>query len=192
MNRQIPLSLLVTFLLLLSPALPPVSQGSVEAPQETSVTVDGRVVTDHATAMKHQMVKEILAAFERAETAVQTRDLDGLMNFYAKAYNYHGLKPADVRRIWGEVFEHYRDLSSTHLFSGVKVFRSGPQLRAEIICTGGLYGTEVEGGRKITVDSWFREVHYLVHEDGAWRFSGNAGGAPGAAPATSAPHHPLF
>ncbi len=142
--------------------------------------------------MKHPTLIEILAAFGRAEKAVQTRDLDGLMNFYAKAYNYHGLKQADVRRIWGEVFVHYGDLSSTHLFSGVKVFRSGSQLQAEIICTGGLYGTEVEGGRQITLDSWFREVHYLVHEDGAWRFLGNAGDAPRTAPATSAPHHPLF
>jgi hypothetical protein len=179
-------------LLLLWPTLSPVSQGSVEVLPEASVTVDGRVIADHGASMKHPALREILAAFGRAEIAVQTRDLDALMNFYGKAYNYHGLKPADVRRIWGEVFDHYRNLSSTHLFSGVKVFRSGPQLRAEITCTGGLYGTEVEGGKKITLDSWFREVHYLVHEDGAWRFLGNAGDAPQTAPATSAPHHPLF
>jgi hypothetical protein len=192
MNRQIRLFLVVTFLLLLSPALLPDSQGAVEVLQEASVTVDGRTMVNHEAAMKHQTVREVLAAFERAETAVQARDLDGLMNFYAQSYNYHGLKPADVRRVWGEVFVHYRDLSSTHLFSGVKVFRSGPQLRAEITCTGGLYGTEVEGGKKITLDSWFREVHYLVHEDGAWRFLGNAGDVPQTAPPTSAPHHPLF
>lgn len=192
MNRHILQFLLLTLAVLLWSVLPPDSQAVVNVLPEASVTVDDRVLADHAAAVKHPPLIEILAAFGRAEKAVQTRDLDGLMNFYAKAYNYHGLKPADVRRIWSEVFVHYRDLSSTHLFSGVKVFRSGSQLRAEIICTGGLYGTEVEGGRQITLDSWFREVHYLVHEDGAWRFLGNAGDAPRTAPATSAPHHPLF
>jgi hypothetical protein len=192
MNAQIRLVLFLTLFGLLWLVLLPESQGSVEVLPEASVTVDGRVMADHAAAMKHQTMREILAAFGRAETAVQTRDLEVLMNFYAKAYNYHGLKSADVRRIWGEVFVHYRGLSSTHFFSGVKVFRSGSQLRAEITCTGGLYGTEVEGGKKITLDSWFSEVHNLVHEDGAWRFLGNAGEAPGSAPATSAPHHPLF
>ena len=192
MNTHIQLFLFLTCIAVLWLALLPESQGSVEVLPEASVTVDGRVVADHGAAAKHPMLREILAAFGRAETAVQARDLDGLMNFYAKAYNYHGLKSTDVHRVWDEVFAHYRDLSSTHLFSGIKVFRSGSQLRAEITCTGGLYGTEIEGGRKITLDSWFREVHYLVHEDGAWRFLGNAGEAPGSAPATSAPHHPLF
>lgn len=192
MNRQIRWFLFLTILVLLEPTLSPEIQGAVEVLPEASVTVDGRLVTDHDAALKQSPLREILAAFARAETAVQRRDLDTLMNFYAKAYNYHGLKQADVRRIWGEVFDHYRDLSSTHLFSGVKVFRSGPQLRAEITCTGGMYGTELQGGKKITLDSWFREVHYLVQEDGAWRFLGNAGEAPQTAPATSAPHHPLF
>jgi hypothetical protein len=192
MKRHILQFLLLALWVLLWPALSPDSQAAVEVLPEASVRVDGQVMADHATAVKHPTLIEILAAFGRAEKAVQTRDLDGLMNFYAKAYNYHGLKPADVQRIWGEVFVHYRDLSSTHLFSGVKVIRSGSQLRAEITCTGGLYGTAVEGGQQITLDSWFHEVHYLVHEDGAWRFLGNAGGAPRTAPATSVPHHPLF
>jgi len=192
MNTQFRRFRFLSLLALVWLAFLPESQGSVEVLPEASVTIDGRMMADHNAGVKHPMLKEILAAFGRAETAVQGRDLDGLMNFYAKGYNYHGLKPADVRRIWSEVFVHYRDLSSTHLFSEVKLFRSGGQLRAEITCTGGLYGTEVEGGRKITLDSWFHEVHYLVHDDGAWRFLGNAGEAPGTAPPTSAPHHPLF
>ncbi len=72
------------------------------------------------------------------------------------------------------------------------MFRSGAQLRAEITCTGGLYGTEAKGSTRITLDSWFHEVHYLVHEGGAWRFLGNAGAVPSTAPLTSSPHHPLF
>ena len=170
----------------------PESHALVEILPDVSLTVDGRAIQDHRAAVSYPALREILAAFGRAEVAVQKQDLDQVLQFYAKAYNYHGLKPADVRRIWDEVFTHYHNLSSTHLFSEVKVFRSGSQLRAEITCTGGLYGTESQGGAHITLDSWFQEVHYLVHEDGAWRFLGNAGVAPSAEPFTSSPHHPLF
>ena len=172
--------------------LSPESHAVVEILPDVSLTVDGRTIHDHASVVSYPALREILAAFGRAEVAVQKQDLDQVLQFYAKSYNYHGLKPADVRRIWGEVFTHYHNLSSTHLFSEMKVFRSGAQLRAEITCTGGLYGTESQGGARITLDSWFREVHYLVHEDGAWRFLGNAGVAPSTAPFTSSPHHPLF
>ncbi|NOT95990.1 MAG: hypothetical protein HOP00_06755 [Nitrospira sp.] len=192
MDRQFRQRLILTILTVLWLALSPESHAVVQILPEVSLTVDGRAVHDHASVVSDPTVKEILAAFDRAEAAVQKEDMAPLLQFYAKGYNYHGLKPVDVRRIWGEVFTHYRELSSTHLFSEVKLFRSGSQLRAEITCTGGLYGTEDKGGTRITLDSWFREVHYLVHEDGAWRFLGNAGAAPSTAPFTSSPHHPLF
>lgn len=168
------------------------SHALVEILPDVSLTVDGRAIQDHRAVVSYPALREIQAAFGRAEVAVQKQDLDQVLQFYAKAYNYHGLKPADVRRIWDEVFTHYHNLSSTHLFSEVKVFRAGSQLRAEITCTGGLYGTEAQGGARITLDSWLQEVHYLVYEDGAWRFLGNAGVAPSAEPVTSSPHHPLF
>jgi hypothetical protein len=192
MARQPVLHLFLTVLAVVWLTLSPESHAVVEILPEVSLTVDGRAIQDHMAAVSHPTVQEILASFGRAEAAVQKQDLEPLLQFYAKGYNYHGLKPADVRRIWSEVFTHYRNLSSTHLFSEVKVFRSGAQLHAEITCTGGLYGTESQGGTRITLDSWFREVHYLVHEDGAWRFLGNAGAAPSTAPFTSSPHHPLF
>lgn len=168
------------------------SQAAVEVLPEATMTVNGRVLADRAAITGQPVLQELLAAFGRAESAVQRQDLDALLKFYAQAYNYHGLKRADVRRIWSEVFEHYAGLSSTHLFSEIKLLRSGTQQRAEVTCTGGLHGTERKGGQRITLDSWFREVHFLVHEDGAWRFMGNAGQGPGSAPFTSSPHHPLF
>jgi len=45
------------------------------------------------------MMKELVAAFDRAEAAVQKADLEALMDFYAKGYNYYGLKRSDVRRV---------------------------------------------------------------------------------------------
>ena len=138
------------------------------------------------------VIKELVAAFNEAEAAVKKADLDAVMKFYARTYNYHGLKRSDVRRVWEEVFLHYGNLSSSHVFTELKLIQADGVRKAYVTCTGWLYGTEKQTGKAITIDSWVREVHYLVKEEGAWRFLGNAGGASPSAPAASAPHHPLF
>ena len=138
------------------------------------------------------VIKELVAAFNEAETAVKKADLDALMKFYATRYNYHGLKRSDVRRVWEEVFTYYENISSSHVFTELKLVQADGVRKAYVTCTGGLHGTEKQTGKPLTIDSWAREVHYLVKEEGAWRFHGNAGGvSPSASPA-SAPHHPLF
>jgi len=169
-----------------------VAMAKVQVLSETTLLVEGKKLTGQKRLLDHPVVKELLASFERAETALRKEDLDALMKFYAPTYDYHGLKETDVRRVWGEVFEHYKALESLHLFSDIKVVPVNNELRLEVTCTGGLYGTDERTGNRITLDSWFREVHYLVKEDGVWRFLGNAGEVPTDAPFASAPHHPLF
>jgi hypothetical protein len=137
-------------------------------------------------------VKELVRAFDLAEAAVQQADLEALMPFYAKAYNYHGLKEADVRRVWEEVFTHYRAISSRHVFTKFQIIKADGRVKAYVTCTGGLYWTDTESGKPITLDSWVDEIHYLVREDGLWRFHGNAGGVKEPSPVGSAPHHPMF
>jgi len=165
---------------------------AVQVLPDAVVTVEGSAIKGGKLAMAHPAVRELLASFERAEAGVQKEDLKALMTFYSPAYNYHGLKQADVRRVWEEVFVHYNRVNSTHLLSTITIIRTGSQVRAEVTCTGGLYGIEERTGNAITLDSWFQEVHHLVNEDGIWRFVGNAGDAPTVAPFSSAPHHPLF
>lgn len=169
-----------------------VAMAAVQVLPETTLLVEGKKITGQKRLLGHPVVKGLLAAFERAEAALKKEDIDGLMKFYAPTYDYHGLKEADVRRVWGEVFEHYKALESLHLFSDIKVVQVNNELRMEVTCTGGLYGTEERTGNRVTLDSWFREVHYLVKDDSAWRFLGNAGEVPAAAPFATAPHHPLF
>ncbi len=169
-----------------------VVSAKVQVLPETTLLVEGKKVTGQKRLQGHRIVKELVAAFERAEAALGKEDMDELMRFYAPTYDYHGLKTGDVRRVWGEVFEHYKALESLHLFSDIKVVPVNNELRLEVTCTGGLYGTDERTGNRITLDSWFREVHYLVKEDGVWRFLGNAGEVPTGASFASAPHHPLF
>jgi hypothetical protein len=169
-----------------------VVSAKVQVLPETTLLVEGKKLTGQKRLLSHPVVKELLASFERAETALRKEDRDALMKFYASTYDYHGLKETDVRRVWSEVFEHYKALESLHLFSDIKVVPMNSELRLEVTCTGGLYGTDERTGNRITLDSWFREVHYLVNEDGVWRFLGNAGEVPIGVPFASAPHHPLF
>lgn len=151
-----------------------------------------KYVPGAATPADGNLAKELAAAFDRAEAAMQHADLDALMLFYENAYNYHGLKRSDVRRIWSEVFSHYRELNSSHLFTELKIVHDGSMTKAFVTCTGGLYGIDKESGKHVTIDNWAGEVHYLVKDDGGWKFVGNVGGARLEIPATSAPHHPLF
>lgn len=139
-----------------------------------------------------KVMEEVVAAFDQAEVAVQHADLDALMMFYAKGYNYHGLKRPDVRRVWDEVFTHYQEVRSRHVFTDLKLVQAGGVKKVYVTCTGGLYGMEKETGKPITIDSWVNEVHHLVKEKEGWKFLGNVGGASPAAPPASAPHHPLF
>ncbi|OQW32782.1 MAG: hypothetical protein A4E19_05330 [Nitrospira sp. SG-bin1] len=164
----------------------------VQVLPETTLLVEGKKVAGQKGLLRHPVVRGLFAAFERAEAALKKEDIDALMQFYAPSYDYHGLKVDDVRRVWGEVFEHYRTVESLHLFSDIKIMQVNDELRAEVTCTGGLYGTDARTGNRLTLDSWFREVHYLVKDGDAWRFLGNAGEVPAEAPFASAPHHPLF
>ncbi|MDK2741659.1 MAG: nuclear transport factor 2 family protein [Nitrospira sp.] len=193
MNRGRTLALFLVLGLVLCRSFEPVAVlAKVQLLPETALLVEGKKITEQRSLSRHPVVNGLLAAFERAEAALQKEDVDALMKFYAPTYDYHGLKENDVRRVWGEVFQHYRAVESLHLFSDIKVSQVNNTLRAEVTCTGGLYGTDERTGNRVTLDSWFREVHYLVKEDGNWRFLGNAGEVPAAAPFASAPHHPLF
>jgi ketosteroid isomerase-like protein len=149
------------------------------------------VVAGSAIQSDEKTVSEIVAAFDRVEAAIQARDLDALMGFYSKSYNYHRLRKSDARRIWEEVFEYHRQISSRHVFTEIRTVTTDSGMRAEIKCSGALRGVHGETGQKVTIDSWFEEVHYLVKEDGHWRIIGNAGVSPETPRFGHAPH-PLF
>lgn len=134
-------------------------------------------------------VKELLAVFERAEQAVKNRDIEGVMAVYSKQYDYHGLKKPDIRKIWANLFDSYKEIESTHLFS--RIVSVGPGGSVEITCSGGVRGVSKTGNLRVPIDSWYGEVHYMVREDGTWKIRGNLGDAQTVLPFGTAPH-PLF
>lgn len=151
----------------------------------TSISQEAFVQVDQAT------VNQILDVFHQGETAIAAENLDGVMALYATQYNYHGLKQAEIRKIWRDMFEEYRDLSEAHVFSQIVKVGSGSNAIIEVTCTGSLSGLSKTSGLRVPIDSWHEEVHYLTREDGVWRIRGNAGDRPRVLSFGKAPH-PLF
>ena len=151
----------------------------------TSIPQGAVVEVDQAT------VNQILDVFHKAEAAIARGDLDGITALYATQYNYHGLKQADVRKIWFDLFEEYRDLGEVHFFSKIVKVGSGSNAIIEVTCSGSLSGLSKTSGLRVPIDSWHEEVHYLTLEGGVWRIRGNAGDRPRVLPFGTAPH-PLF
>ena len=151
----------------------------------TSISQEAFVQVDQVT------VSEILDVFQQAETAIAAGNLDRIMALYATQYNYHGLKQAEIRKIWRDLFEEYRDLSEAHVFSQIVTVGSGSNAIIEVTCTGNVSGLSKTSGLRVPIDSWYEEVHYLTREGGVWRIRGNAGDRPRVLSFGKAPH-PLF
>jgi len=151
----------------------------------TSIPQGAVVEVDQAT------VNQILDVFHKADAAIAVGNLDGIMALYATPYNYHGLKQADIRKIWFDLFEEYRNLVEVHFFSKVVKVGSGSNAIIEVTCTGILSGLSKTSGLRVLIDSWYEEEHVLTLEGGVWRIRGNAGETPRVLPFGTAPH-PLF
>ena len=154
-------------------------QAATSIPQGALIEVDKATVT------------QILDVFHKADAAVAVGNLDGVMALYATSYNYHGLKQADVRKIWSDLFEEYREIRDVHFFSKIVTVGAGSNTLLEVTCTGSLSGLSKTSGLRVPIDSWYEEVHYLTFEHGGWRIRGNVGDIPKVMPFGTAPH-PLF
>ncbi|MDE3243460.1 MAG: hypothetical protein KGO52_12150 [Nitrospirota bacterium] len=119
-------------------------------------------------------VDDITSAFKQAEDALRRGDVDGVMGLYAKNYRHHGFNETTLRSVWKDLLQEYRDVSTTHVFSSIKVEADKIPPTAQITCTGSLWGISRQTGQRVNIDSWFGEIHYLVYENGGWRMQGHA------------------
>jgi hypothetical protein len=118
-------------------------------------------------------VDEIVSTFQHAEKSIEQSDLDGTMSFYARNYRHTNFNPVTLRPVWRDIFQQYRDLSITHVFSRIVIHAGTDPPTAEVTCTGSLWGTSMETGEYVNIDSWSDTVHYLIYEDGEWRTQGH-------------------
>jgi hypothetical protein len=152
----------------------------------------GGIMVDSWAEVKadDKTVSGILAAFNRAEAALQADNLDSLMALYSEHYSYHGLTKQDLRKIWNELLTQHREFRSNHILSRIIAVPSDPA-SAQLTCTGSLWAISKETGQQVNIDSWYGEVHNMVYEDGAWRVLGHRGEAPKTQVFGVAPH-PFF
>ena len=70
------------------------------------------------------------------------------------------MKQADVRKVWFDLFEEYRNLDDVHFFSKIVKVGSGSNAIIEVTCIGSLPGLSKTGGLRVPIDSWHEEAHY--------------------------------
>src|SRR5215831_2973676 len=141
-----------------------------------SVPGVSRTYISHSASIQvdKNTVNEILKTFKQAEDAVQRRDLDTLMSLYADNYKHRGFTKDTLRAEWKQLFQDYRDFSTTHVLTRIAVESDKTPPTAQITCTGSLWALSNETNQRVNIDSWFGEVHYLTYADGAWRMRGHA------------------
>ena len=119
-------------------------------------------------------VAEILNLFRGFEEAVRRGDLDGIMSLYADEYVDRGYTKASLRKEWAEILDQYHQFSTDHVVTHIAVDAQRPPSLAWITCTGSLSAINKVTGQRVTLDEWYREIHYAIHEDGKWRIQGSA------------------
>lgn len=135
-------------------------------------------------------VAGILAAFNRAEAALEAGNVADLMPLYSDQYSYHGLTKTDLQKVWEDLVSHHREFRSNHILSRIVTVPGDPS-SAEVTCTGSLWAISKETGQQVSIDSWYGEVHHMRYENGAWRVRGHRGEAP-KTPTFGAAPHPFF
>lgn len=151
-----------------------------------------QILPDATIEADQQTILELTSTFDQAQEAIRARNLDGLMSLYSQNYRYHGLQKIDIRKIWGELFEKYELIANIHTFSAIKLVHKGPEVLAEITCTGALWANSKHTKERVPIDSWHQEVHHLVKEKGAWRIVGSGGGEGTRPRMFGTAPHPLF
>mgnify|MGYP001620193001 FL=1 len=116
-------------------------------------------------------VKELIANFELIDKAINTKDLESMMNYYSRNYAHLGADRNDIRKIWATLFQEYKELIIGHTFTRIYIERG--KHMASVVCTGLMFGINVHTGEKERIDGWIEEIHYLVHEDGEWKILGH-------------------
>ena len=130
-------------------ALSPENHAVVQILPEVSLTVDGRAIHDQASVVSHSTVRESLAAFSRAEDAVQKQELDLSRNSTRRATTSRleaGRCAPDLGRSL-----HPLPWLVVHpsLLLGGEGVRIGGSVAWKITCTVGA----VRHGTRVTLDS---------------------------------------
>lgn len=142
--------------------------------------------------MDPEVLKSIEQFFHKAELAIETENLEDLMNLYSDSYKNESHTKKSARRIWKRIFITFDNMASIH---NMRVETYSPDSNVIIIrCSGLLMGKPKGGAELITIDSWTNEDHILGRdkEGDAWKLIGTTGGKERKRFWFDKPMHPLF
>ncbi len=115
-------------------------------------------------------VRELEAFYDGIEEALDRKDLDKLMSYYADDYSHNYVSKDQLRNLWSDLFNRFDHLYSTHIFNTVNVWKG----EAAVTCTGVLMGQPKDGDTHEIVDNWTASNHYLTKKSGSWQIMGGA------------------
>ena len=120
-----------------------------------------------------QTFDEVMMFFHAAEKAIETKNLEALMELYSDNYSNGPHDKKAARQIWERIFATFDIMATRHNMKLVKV--SADKNMVVFQCSGLLLGVpEIKKG-VITIDNWTKQDHVLVKEAGVWKLIGTYG-----------------
>lgn len=148
----------------------------------STATADEHRFSDHYAmqidpAAKQQLgeqtYNEVVAFFNLAEKAVETKDLPMLMALYSENYRNGEHDKKSAEQIWKRIFSRFEGMATHHYMKFVNV--SADKNMVILKCSGLLLGVPDPEERAITIDNWTLQDHVLVKEAGVWKLIGTYG-----------------
>lgn len=120
-----------------------------------------------------QTFNEVMTFFQAAEKAIETKDVEALMELYSDNYSngIHDKKAA--KQIWERIFSTFDAMAMRHNMKLEKI--SAEKNMVIFQCNGLLLGVPDIKKGPITIDNWNNQEHVLVKEAGKWKLIGTYG-----------------
>lgn len=121
---------------------------------------------------------EVMAFFHAAEKAIETKDLEALMDLYSEDYRNGDHDKKSLREIWKRIFSTFDTMATHHNMKLVDITATKKEAGRNTVvfsCSGLLMGVHDPQRGVVTIDNWTQQDHVLVREAGKWKLFGTYG-----------------
>jgi len=120
-----------------------------------------------------QAFNEVMMFFYAAEMAIERKNLEAMMALYSDNYldGDHDKKSAE--QAWRRIFATFDTMAIIHSMKFEKI--SADKDMVVFRCNGLLLGATGPDKKLVTMDSWNKQDHILVKEEGKWKLIGTYG-----------------
>lgn len=146
--------------------------GQAQAGKHTelhSVTIDPNT----KKIIPPEILAEVEEFFEKAEDAIQAKDIDALMALYSDSYLNGPHDKDSARKIWERIFDRFQTLGTMHNMRITSYDYEGQVV--VIKCSGILLGKPNGSDQRVPVDNWTNEDHVISKSGENWKLIGTYG-----------------